>query len=407
MANIDKHVDIYYRYAVLGQTLEQIGNAYTMTWGEISSILKQYQITGGKNNIGNWNKGSNCGKYKSGKFVIKADNGELEIAVTKPAIKEYMQNMKTGQSIEDYYKAKHTKVKVSPAKVVAVVVVSMVCLSVINPMDLISRNIKGKADKSFTEELKDVAIDEVKGEIKDTVEDEIVTEITEKSSGIKDYFSGEYKLEAYKCDDYIYIGDRRFNKPDSICFKTKDWAGYEIGNFSMGKLSDGEYVKYDDGILTIGVTKHGELDGWCLEADGKTIRFYEYSKGKKGDKGLILGEEYLSYNDFRDDTEIAVWASYKDDWQASGVSGLSKLFKTWKPDSIEYVDGKVKIDNSEYKYDFDKNKITYKGDEIEFSGTADKFKYTNDDTVIYSYSKNKYIKAETDDGEQCKVTSMD
>lgn len=264
-------IDSIYSYVVDGLTLEEIGKRYNITAREISNELEPYGITKKRNaERVNGFYGHYCGIFKNGYKVEASGNGYNKgdvIDVTRKRIEDFVYNKGVNQTLEDFlqYGAPIVKFK-SVGKITAIVAVSIITVSVINPLSLFEVG---------TTETSNVVTDffiELKEDVIDIAKDTFIAKIINKTSDKID----EYNLNKisednaqvinnlnhqaingepgyFMLDGVKYIGFIDNDKPVGECFSLGMESQCSIGTYYDNKVGiNGIGVKLDKESIKIG-----------------------------------------------------------------------------------------------------------------------------------------------------------
>lgn len=266
----DEIVDSIYRYIVNGENLADIAQIYELTTGGLSHILEPYGITGEVNKTGRVGKGKYSALFKNGyKTQSKTDKHEKgeTIIITKDVLYEYLNKRGSKQTLEEYLEYGPPKVKFkSVGKITAIVAVSIITVSVINPLSLFEVG---------TTETSNVVTDffiELKEDVIDIAKDTFIAKIIDKTSDKID----EYNLNKiskdnaqvinnlnhqaingepgyFMLDGVKYIGFIDNDKPVGECFSLDMESQCSIGTYYDNKVGINDLgVKLDKQSIKIG-----------------------------------------------------------------------------------------------------------------------------------------------------------
>lgn len=409
----DEIVDSIYRYIVNGENLADIAQIYELTTGGLSHILEPYGITGEVNKTGKVGKGKYSALFKNGyKTQSKTDKHEKgeTIIITKDVLYEYLNKRGSKQTLEEYLEYGPPKVKFkSVGKITAIVAVSIITVSVINPLSLFEVG---------TTETSNVVTDffiELKEDVIDIAKDTFIAKIIDKTSDKID----EYNLNKisednaqvinnlnhqaingepgyFMLDGVKYIGFINDDKPVGECFGIdKNSNSISVGTYIDGiKGINNKGLKTKDNFIEIGIFSNDILiDGLLLEKKAsEIIEIVQIRQGATSnidnDVSKILFNISTGKSDLLD-TEGNIINNYIEENYTPLASTNYLVVEDWK---IEI--GLFSIKN---------NKILYKDDEVFMSVDIDSNDVEYNSLVLYEYFKREGEEKAADSITGCKL----
>ena len=245
-------------------------------------------------------------------------------------------------------------------------------------------------------------------------------EVSDKKSGPWGYIAPKWYAEVYRIDTSVYIGNRRFNKPNGVNMKwsTTDSSSFEIGDFKKGVTHSDSYIAYDANSceFVIGNLKKYKLNGYCLVYDEyyKRFEFKEYKKGKPTGYSFKVSKGDLKY--YKDKKVVGTYNSKSGNFDVKKNSIFNFFNRIKNPNDlvkVKVIDNGYKfiVDNSTYTISTDDDNITYKSDNCKFKGNAYKFnctyKYNKKHSITYDFTTLTHLGISCTDGTRGEVKIVD
>lgn len=294
-------VDSIYSYVVDGLILEKIGKKYNLTTGEISNILEPYGITGKRNaERVNGFYGYNLGIFKNGYTVEISGNGYNEgdvISVTREKIKDFVYHRGDNQTLEHFLQYGPPKARFkSVGKITAIVAVSIITVSVINPFSLfeVGTTETHNVVSDFFIELKDNIVDIAKdtfivnifNKASDKVDEYNMDKISKENAQVienTNHMAMNDEPGYFMVDNIKYIGIIKNEKPLGECFSLDITSQFSsIGTFYEDKIGiNGIGVKSSKELIQIGYFEEDiQQNGLSLNISDDKIIISKIDKGE-------------------------------------------------------------------------------------------------------------------------------
>lgn len=380
--NINTMASIIYDYAVEGLSMADIAADLGCRTSDISNALRPYHLSGAGNATGAYRSGRNRGAYKTFRMVDGSTG-----YVSYDMILDYVRsnyNSSRKETLDEYLGRPKFKISnITPAKVVAVVAVSALLMSPINPLDLISFEQKGAAQKNITEEIKD----SITGKMGESL--------------IESFFSdvkGNYDAEIKEYEGKEYLGNFTFGKPDGLNLRFDGGEDFTFGFFNKENLDGYGIIETEDYALMSNFKKN-IADGFSVYKYDNKYYCAEFKKGMAKGYGVIMDNESLILVKFTDNAFPSNINAYEI------IGKYDDSLKCWKKENGKTIDNNYKNINVLAKNNFvfdDKidiflyeDELTYTVDTffMDLSNTEtcisdDEDDYTDDGGIWMAYEKN-------------------
>ena len=113
--SLREDADIIFKYAVLGYSMEKIGNELGISYNDVSFLLTPYHMGGKENKSGegNYSSGKNRGRYSNG-FTCLNELGDREhVEITQDIIWDYVranERRDPKQTLEEFLQRRYGRV---------------------------------------------------------------------------------------------------------------------------------------------------------------------------------------------------------------------------------------------------------------------------------------------------------
>lgn len=375
--------NIIYQYIVEGTSMENIGQGYSVSTSDISKTLEPYHFGGAENKSvnGNFKSGTNRGAYKNGVSFTNADGEVQTVLVDEELLLGYVNANKNRrgrkQTLEEYLMSGGQSDFALPGIFSTIIVGIVGIIILILLISLASHLFGGK---------------KTSGIVGKTGQGPFAGPF----SGITSYFSNGYEVEAYEVGNWVYVGNKKRNKPNGINFRYTNHtnAEYDLAGFSSEVMS-GEGVSYDyNHNFYVGSRKKSVFSkSWVLvnKNNSNEVSLAYYKKGEPTGVGIVYDGSKTNIVNYSKDKKVIATNSDGEWKKPNGRRFKLKKGNKYKgieiKDSMNFVvDGvEVCIDPSNMKY------VT---ETFSFEGVRTKFSaaYTiKDNTLDFAFEDARRV----------------